>query len=201
MSLFDFFHRGPARGPRRSVAAYLCWIAGDLYRTRTSYDCSYKRMNEWVNAMYVTKGVVVDGRLIAADLVKINLGIRILLETSYSRRLGRLDVLVKPRPALGRPFDRKHPWNQTTLPKPQKARTFKGKYTWVMSPHWYDEQTKAYLAARYRWRSVPSSGATALAIKVDLGCDRERPVKVSRFTSPKKTTSMRKVEFSGRSPS
>jgi hypothetical protein len=30
------------------------------------------------------------------------------------------------------------PWNQTTIPKPQK-RDFDGKYTWVMSPRWYHE--------------------------------------------------------------
>jgi hypothetical protein len=39
----------------------------------------------------------------------------------------------------------KHPWNQTTIPRPQK-RNFDGNYTWVMSPRWYDKRTGDYLA-------------------------------------------------------
>ncbi len=46
---------------------------------------------------------------------------------------------------LGNPVDQRHPWNQSTFPKPQK-RDFAGKYTWVMSPRWYDKRTKDYLA-------------------------------------------------------
>ena len=38
---------------------------------------------------------------------------------------------------LGNPVDRRHPWNQHTVPKPQK-RDFDGKYSWVMSPRWFD---------------------------------------------------------------
>ncbi len=33
--------------------------------------------------MYVTPGVIVDGKLVTHDLVDINLGIRILLGSSY----------------------------------------------------------------------------------------------------------------------
>ena len=42
---------------------------------------------------------------------------------------------------LGNPVDQHHPWNQTTIPRPQK-RDFDGKYTWVMSPRWYDQRTR-----------------------------------------------------------
>ena len=45
---------------------------------------------------------------------------------------------------LGNPVDPRHPWNQTTMPKPQK-RDFDGKYTWVMSPRWFDRR-KEHLA-------------------------------------------------------
>ena len=46
---------------------------------------------------------------------------------------------------LGNPVDQSHPWNQTTIPRPQK-RDFKDKYTWVMSPRWLDKRTGDHLA-------------------------------------------------------
>ena len=39
----------------------------------------------------------------------------------------------------------KHPWNQTTIPRPQK-RNFDGNYSWVMSPRWLDKRTGDHLA-------------------------------------------------------
>jgi hydrogenase large subunit len=33
--------------------------------------------------------------------------------------------------------DARHPWNQHTIPRPQK-RDFDDKYSWVMSPRWFD---------------------------------------------------------------
>ena len=38
---------------------------------------------------------------------------------------------------LGNPIDVRHPWNQHTLPKPQK-RDFSNAYSWTMSPRWFD---------------------------------------------------------------
>ena len=46
-------------------------------------DYTYKNMNHWGNSMFVTPGVVVDGKLVTTNLVDINLGIRILLGSSY----------------------------------------------------------------------------------------------------------------------
>ena len=40
-------------------------------------------MDDWGNEMFVTPGVVVDGELVTTNLVDINLGIRILLGSSY----------------------------------------------------------------------------------------------------------------------
>ena len=40
-------------------------------------------MSNGAAAMFVTPGVVVDGKLVTNDLVDINLGIRILLGSSY----------------------------------------------------------------------------------------------------------------------
>ena len=40
-------------------------------------------MTDWGRKMFVTPGVVMDGKLVTNDLVDINLGIRILLGNSY----------------------------------------------------------------------------------------------------------------------
>ena len=86
--------------------------------------------------MCVTPGVVVDGKLVTNDLVEINLGIRILLGSSFYDDWEDQEMFVTKDP-LGNPVDRRHPWNQHTIPQPQK-RDFDDKYSWVMSPRWFD---------------------------------------------------------------
>ena len=113
-------------------------------------DYTYKNMDQWGNAMFVTPGVVVDGKLVTTNLVDINLGIRILLGSSYYDDWEDGETFVKKDP-LGNPVDQRHPWNQTTTPRPQK-RNFEGKYTWVMSPRWYDKRTERPSGARHRRR-------------------------------------------------
>ena len=97
---------------------------------------NYRDMTEWGRAMGVTPGVVVDGKLVTNDLVEINLGIRILLGHSFYDDWEDQKMFVTRDP-LGNPVDRRHPWNQTTIPQPQK-RDFDDKYSWVMSPRWFD---------------------------------------------------------------
>jgi len=93
-------------------------------------------MNDWGKAMYVTPGIVVDGTLVTNNLVDINLGIRILLGSSYYEDWVNEEPFVT-HDLLGNPVDMRHPWNQTTVPVPQK-REFDGNYSWVMSPRWFD---------------------------------------------------------------
>jgi hydrogenase large subunit len=64
--------------------------------------------------------------------------------------------------------DKRHPWNQTTIPKPQK-RNFADKYTWVMSPRWFDKRTKDHLALDTGGGPIARLWATALANQVDIG--------------------------------
>ncbi len=130
-------------------------------------DYTYKNMDEWGNGMFVTPGVIVDGELVTTDLVKINLGIRILLGSSYYDDWENSETFVREDP-LGNPVDKRHPWNQTTIPRPQK-RDFDEKYTWVMSPRWYDERTGDHLALDTGGGPIARLWATALAGKVDIG--------------------------------
>ena len=80
-------------------------------------------MTDWGRKMFVTPGVVVDGKLVTNDLVDINLGIRILLGHSYYEDWAKSsrEMFVDARPA-GQPGRRRHPWNQHTIPKPRQAR-------------------------------------------------------------------------------
>ena len=99
------------------------------------------------------------------NLVDINLGIRILLGSSYYEDWQNEETFVDRDP-LGNPVDKRHPWNQTTLPKPQKRDLEGGNYSWVMSPRWYDKRTGDYLALDTGGGALARLWATALANKV-----------------------------------
>ena len=80
--LFDFFYEalpGYEEVGRRRVLLG-CWGS---FQDPDVCDYNYKTMDNWGNAMFVTPGVVVDGKLVTTNLVDINLGIRILLGSSY----------------------------------------------------------------------------------------------------------------------
>jgi hydrogenase large subunit len=115
--------------------------------------------------MFVTPGVVVDGQLRTTDLVDINLGLRILLGSSFYQDWADEEPFVTEDP-LGNPVDMRHPWNQTTLPLPQK-RDFDGNYSWVMSPRWLDKQSGDHLALDTGGGAFARLYTTALAGLVD----------------------------------
>jgi hydrogenase large subunit len=195
--LFDFFYEAlpgyEQVGQRRILLG--CWGS---FQDPDVCDYNYKTMNEWGNAMYVTPGIVVDGELVTTNLVDINLGIRILLGSSYYEDWGETgEVFVKNDP-LGNPVDRRHPWNQTTIPKPQK-RDFAGNYTWVMSPRWLDKRTGDHLALDTGGGPIARLWATALAGLVDIGYVKAPGDKTVRIRLPK-TATKPEVEFTWRVP-
>ncbi|HEY8146453.1 MAG TPA: nickel-dependent hydrogenase large subunit [Kofleriaceae bacterium] len=164
--LFDFFYEalpGYEEVGRRRVLLG-CW--GSFQNPETC-DFRYESMSSWGRDMYVTPGVVVDGELVTTDLVDINLGIRILLGSSFYQDWDDGPMFVARDP-LGNPVDRRHPWNQTTIPKPQK-RDLEGKYTWVMSPRWLDKRTGDHLALDTGGGPLARLWTTALAGQVDIG--------------------------------
>jgi hydrogenase large subunit len=164
--LFDFFYEAlpgyEKVGQRRILLG--CWGS---FNDPDACDYTYQNMGEWGRAMYVTPSVVVDGKVVTNDLVDINLGIRILLGSSYYEDWDNHEPFVKRDP-LGNLVDQKHPWNQTTIPQPQK-RDFTDKYTWVMSPRWYDERTGDYLPLDTGGGPIARLWATALNGLVDIG--------------------------------
>jgi hydrogenase large subunit len=195
--LFDFFYEAlpgyEQVGQRRILLG--CWGS---FQDPDVCDYNYKTMNEWGNAMFVTPGIVVDGELVTTNLVDINLGIRILLGSSYYEDWGENgEVFVKNDP-LGNPVDRRHPWNQTTIPKPQK-RDFAGNYTWVMSPRWLDKRTGDHLALDTGGGPIARLWATALAGLVDIGYVKAPGDGTVRIRLPK-TATKPDVEFTWRIP-
>ena len=163
--LFNFFYEalpGYEEVGRRRVMLG-CWGS---FQNPEMCDYRYETMNQWGRAMFVTPGIVLDGKLITRDLVDINLGIRILLGSSFYQDWEQSDTFVTHDP-LGNAVDQRHPWNQTTFPKPQK-REFSKRYTWVMSPRWFDKTTETYLALDTGGGPLARLWTTALAGEVKM---------------------------------
>jgi len=193
--LFDFFYEAlpgyEKVGQRRILLG--CWGS---FQDPEVCDYNYRNMDKWGKAMYVTPGVVVDGELVTNNLVDINLGIRILLGSSYYDGWENDEVFVRQDP-LGNPVDRNHPWNQTTTPRPQK-RDFKGNYSWVMSPRWYDKRTGDHLALDTGGGPIARFWSTALAGIVDIGYIKATGHSVKIYLP--KTAGKPEVEFEWKIP-
>ena len=197
--LFDFFYEAlpgyEKVGQRRILLG--CWGS---FNDPEVCDYKYENMDAWGNKMFVTPGIVVDGKLVTTNLVDINLGIRILLGSSYYDGWENEEMFVKNDP-LGNPVDRNHPWNQTTIPRPQK-RDFDSKYTWVMSPRWYHEGEQGggskYLALDTGGGPIARLWATALAGKVDIGYIKATGQSVKIYLP--KTSLKPEVEFEWKIP-
>ncbi|MFJ4892972.1 nickel-dependent hydrogenase large subunit [Streptomyces sp. NPDC088788] len=162
--LFDFFYEalpGYEEVGRRRVLLG-CWGA---LNDPEYCDFQYAHMEDWGRRMFVTPGVVVDGELVTNSLVDINLGIRILLGSSYYEDWAGMGKFVERDP-LGNSVDERHPWNQHTIPAPQK-RDFDDKYSWVMSPRWFDG--KDHLALDTGGGPIARLWSTALSGLVDIG--------------------------------
>jgi hydrogenase large subunit len=193
--LFDFFYQAlpgyEKVGQRRILMG--CWGS---WNDPKVCDYQYRHMNEWGRAMYVTPGVIVDGKAVTHDLVDINLGIRILLGSSYYDDWEQGETFVREDP-LGNPVDKRHPWNQTTTPRPRK-RDFNEKYTWVMSPRWFDKRTGDYLALDTGGGPIARLWSTALAGLVDIGYIKATGNSVKIYLP--KTAKLPEVEFEWKIP-
>jgi hydrogenase large subunit len=191
--LFDFWYEAlpgyEKVGYRRTLLG--CWGS---FNNPDVCDYKYKNMAKWGDAMYVTPGVVVDGKLHTHSLVDINLGIRILLGHSFYDDWVNQETFVKNDP-LGNPVDQRHPWNQTTIPHPAK-RDFNGAYSWTMSPRWFDG--KNHLALDTGGGPLARFWATALAGIVDIGYVKSTGRSVKMYLP--RTATMGEQEFEWKIP-
>src|ERR1700716_1584725 len=95
--LFDFFYEalpGYEEVGRRRVLLG-CWGA---LNDPHACDFRYETMTDWGRKMFVTPGIVVDGKLVTNNLVDINLGIRILLGHSYYEDWADKEMFVEKDP-------------------------------------------------------------------------------------------------------
>ena len=193
--LFDFFYEalpGYEEVGRRRVLLG-CWGS---FNNPEVCDYTYKKMTDWGRAMYVTPGVVVDDKLVTTDLVDINLNIRILLGSSYYDGWEQSGEVCPKRSARkpGRSAPSVEPDDHAA---PQK-RDFGGKYTWVMSPRWYDKRTGEHLALDTGGGPIARLWATALAGLVDIGYIKATGQSVKMYLP--KTTSLPEIEFEWKIP-
>jgi hydrogenase large subunit len=176
-------------GYRRTLLG--CWGS---FNDPAHCDYTYKNMAAWGDKMFVTPGVVVDGKLVTHSLMDINLGMRILLGHSFYDDWQGQETFVKVDP-LGNKIDQRHPWNQTTIPRPQK-RDFDDKYSWTMSPRWFDG--KDHLALDTGGGPLARFWATALAGLVDIGYVKATGHSVKMYLP--KTATKPEAEFEWKIP-
>jgi hydrogenase large subunit len=194
--VFDFFYEampGYEEVGRRRVLLG-CWGS---FQNPDVCDYKYQNMADWGRGMYVTPGVVVDGELVTTSLVDINVNMRILLGSSYYEDWQNEESFVTHDP-LGNQIDKRHPWNQTTIPKPQKRDLEGGNYSWVMSPRWYDQRTGDHLALDTGGGALARLWTTALAGLVDTGYVKATGSSVE-MTLPK-TAAMPETTFEWKIP-
>ncbi len=119
--LFDFFYEAlPGYehvGERRTLLG--CWGA---FQDPEVCNFAYKDMTDWGRKMFVTPGVVVDGKLVTTDLVDINLGIRIMLGSSYYDDWSDQEMFVTTDP-LGNPVGPAAPVEPAHQPQAPEARS------------------------------------------------------------------------------
>jgi hydrogenase large subunit len=193
--LFDFFYQAlpgyEKVGQRRVLTG--CWGS---FNDPAHCDYEYRHMTDWGRKMFVTPGVVVDGKLVTTDLVDINLNLRILLGSSYYDDWEHEETFVEKDP-LGNPIDKRHPWNQTTIPRPQKRDMSPGgKYSWTMSPRWL--HNGEHLALDTGGGPYARFLATALAGLVDIGYVKATGSSVKMYLP--RTATKGEVEFEWKIP-
>lgn len=193
--LFDFFYEAlpgyEKVGDRRIQLG--CW---GVFNQPEFCDYRYETMSEWGRKMFIPPSVIVDGKLVTDDLVDINLGMRVLLGSSFYEDWATGEKFVE-KDALGNEIDIRHPWNQTTLPKPQK-RDFSDKYTWVYAPRWYDKTSDEMLALDSGGGCLARLWSSALLNRIKLNYVESTGQSV-KFLLPR-TANSNEMEFEWKIP-
>jgi hydrogenase large subunit len=172
--LVEFFYEADPRyrevGVRRSNL-----IATGMWDDPEAYDALYAHADEWGSRRLAPPGVIVDGRLRTTKLRQLNVGIEEFVAHSFYDEWDSKPALVKGAPD-GAPLSPFHPWNKTTIPRPEK-REWKDRYSWATEPRWDREPMEGGPLAR-QWvaatlgtveTSFLSSGSGAIDITIPKG--------------------------------
>ncbi len=106
-----------------------------IYDDPEAYDATYTNCNEWGNRRFSNPGITIDGKLVTTNLTDINMGFEEFVDHSFYDDWTQAAGPRFRTDSLGNPISPNHPWNKTTIPRPQ-AKNFKDKYTWDTSPRW-----------------------------------------------------------------
>ncbi len=94
----------------------------------------YSHIDEACEKRFIKPGLIIDGELVTTKLTEINLGTIELVDRGFYEEWNSKFVEKDP---LGNPVVwgrsdllKYHPWNKTTIPKPQ-AQDWHSKYTWT----------------------------------------------------------------------
>src|SRR5919204_467303 len=174
---FDIFMRGIDPRDAHFITSRICGICGDNHCTcsclnqNMAYGVKPPKLGDYAFNLAESADYMFDhaifGELVTTDLVEINTMIRILLGSSYFEDWENEETFVTNDP-LGNPIDKHHPWNKTTIPKPQK-RDWTDKYSWVVSPRIYDKRTDTHVCCDTGGGPFARQWVTAKAGLVDIG--------------------------------
>ena len=106
-----------------------------IWDDSTVYDATYANINEWGNARWARPGIIINGEVVTTDLTDINMGFEEFVSHSFYDDWTTGTTPKFATDPLGNPISPYHPWNKTTIPRPQ-GKNFKEKYTWDTAPRW-----------------------------------------------------------------
>ncbi|HVE45513.1 MAG TPA: nickel-dependent hydrogenase large subunit [Acidimicrobiales bacterium] len=106
-----------------------------IWDDSTAYDATYENVDAWGKRRWSKPAMIIDGKVVTNDLTAINMGYEEFIEHSFYEDWTLAGAPRYRTDPLGNPLSPHHPWNKTTIPKPQ-ATDFRGKYTWDTAPRW-----------------------------------------------------------------
>src|ERR1700732_4969050 len=150
-------------------------FSGEFYREALQVSRSTREMFCLMEGRHVHPSTLYPGGIgtVATIQLMTDYMTRLMRYVEFMKKVGPMHddwteqhMFVKTDP-LGNQVDRRHPWNQHTNPHPQKRDLDGGKYSWVMSPRWFDGTD--HLALDTGGGPLARLWSTALAGLVDIG--------------------------------
>ena len=196
--VFDFFYEAlpgyEEVGRRRILLG--CWGA---FNNPDHVNYDYRDMDDWGNEMFVTPGVVVDGELVTTNLVDINLGIRILLGSSYYDDWTGEETFVAEGPAR-QPGRQAPPVEPDDDPQAAEARPRRRQLLVGHEPALVRQAHGRLPGARHRRRRAGAAVGDGAGQQGRHAVRARRPARACRSTCPRRPTRPRR-RSSGRSRS
>ena len=141
--LVEFFYGADERYRQVGVRRTNLIVTG-MWDDPDAYDAVYEHADVWGSRRLSPPGVVVDGHLRTTKLRQINLGIEEFVAHSFYDAWEDTPVPAAPD---GAPLSRFHPWNKSTIPRPER-KSWKERYSWSTEPRWDREPMEGGPLAR-----------------------------------------------------